>query len=232
MQAAAAEFHENSAQSRVVQLQNRVMPLEFYEALLSSIESVISQESDWVANLANASSIIFHELRTHRGEDAVNWAGFYILRPSSPSARFHLPANSTGDDSSVDNHGGLELVLGPFQGKLACIRIPVGRGVCGSSIQQKKSLVVRDVHSFKDHIPCDSASKSEIVIPFFATDPRDGTQVFIGVLDIDAPIVNGFDEQDVQGLERVMALLARLCDWTDVIAAMKTNERDLRILKR
>ncbi len=103
----------------------------------------------------------------------LNWAGFYILR-------------------------GNELVLGPFQGKPACVRIKMGRGVCGTCAQTGQTQRVADVHKFPGHIACDSASKSEIVIPIFKN-----KQVW-GVLDIDSPIENRFDAEDQQYLENVV----------------------------
>ncbi len=107
----------------------------------------------------------------------VNWAGFYLHRDG-------------------------ELVVGPFQGKPACVRIALGEGVCGTAAAEGKTQVVADVDSFPGHIPCDSASKSEIVVPLF----RDSA--LIGVLDIDAPVRDRFDEQDQRGLEAIAALLA------------------------
>ena len=106
----------------------------------------------------------------------LNWAGFY---------RFD----------------GTELVLGPFQGKPACVRIPVGRGVCGTAVAEGKTQLVDDVHQFAGHIACDGASNSEIVIPL-----RRGGEI-IGVLDIDSPIFNRFDEQDRIGLEETVQIL-------------------------
>ena len=103
----------------------------------------------------------------------LNWAGFYILREE-------------------------ELVLGPFQGKPACVRIKIGRGVCGTAAQTGQTQVVKDVHKFPGHIACDNASKSEIVIPVFK-----GKQLW-GVLDIDSPIESRFDEVDQQYLEQVV----------------------------
>lgn len=103
----------------------------------------------------------------------LNWAGFYILR-------------------------GEELVLGPFQGKPACVRIKMGRGVCGTCAQTGRTQRVADVHKFPGHIACDSASKSELVIPIFK-----GKQLW-GVLDIDSPIANRFDKEDQQYLEKVV----------------------------
>ncbi|MBP5151383.1 MAG: GAF domain-containing protein [Lachnospiraceae bacterium] len=108
--------------------------------------------------------------------DNINWAGFYTLE---------------------DN----VLVLGPFQGKPACIEIPVGRGVCGTAIAQDKTILVPDVHEFPGHIACDEASRSEIVVPIH----KDG--VLFGVLDIDAPIPNRFDPDDQTGLEALVKIL-------------------------
>lgn len=103
----------------------------------------------------------------------LNWAGFYILR-------------------------GEELILGPFQGKPACVRIKIGRGVCGTAAQTGQTQVVKDVHEFPGHIACDSASKSEIVVPIFKD-----KQVW-GVLDIDSPVEHRFDADDQQYLEKVV----------------------------
>jgi L-methionine (R)-S-oxide reductase len=101
----------------------------------------------------------------------INWVGFYLTE---------------GD----------ELVLGPFQGLPACVRIPFGKGVCGTAAQNKKTIIVPDVHLFPGHIACDAASQSEIVVPMM----KDGN--VIGVLDIDSPIKNRFDETDGQYLEK------------------------------
>lgn len=99
----------------------------------------------------------------------INWVGFYLMKDG-------------------------ELVLGPFQGLPACVRIPVGRGVCGTAVEQKKTFVVEDVHAFPGHIACDAASNSEIVIPLLKNDE------VMGVLDIDSPIKNRFSAEDEQGL--------------------------------
>jgi GAF domain-containing protein len=111
----------------------------------------------------------------------LNWAGFYILR-------------------------GSELVLGPFQGKPACVRIPVGRGVCGAAVARGASILVPDVHAFPDHIACDSASRSELVVPL-----RRKGQV-IGVLDLFSPRLNRFDEADRTGCEPLAALFTAASD--------------------
>lgn len=111
----------------------------------------------------------------HALED-VNWVGFYRLQDE-------------------------ELVLGPFQGQVACIRIPVGKGVCGTAVSEEKIQVIEDVHQFSGHIACDAASNSEIVLPVFI----DGR--CIGVLDIDSTAFAKFDQQDAQGLQRIVEIL-------------------------
>lgn len=106
----------------------------------------------------------------------INWVGFYLAEKD-------------------------QLVLGPFQGLPACVRIPLGKGVCGTSAAERKTMRVEDVHQFPGHIACDAATRSEIVIPLL----KDGK--LIGVLDIDSPITNRFDESDQQGLEKFTDLL-------------------------
>jgi len=106
----------------------------------------------------------------------INWAGFYLLK-------------------------GNELVLGPFQGKPACVRIAIGEGVCGTAAQRRATIVVPNVHEFDGHIACDSASNSEIVVPMIR-----GNEL-LGVLDIDSPLLARFDEEDRRGLEEVVRVL-------------------------
>lgn len=107
----------------------------------------------------------------------LNWAGFY---------RFD----------------GTELVLGPFQGKAACIRIPLDKGVCGAAARTRETQCVEDVHAFPDHIACDAASRSEVVVPVVHADR------LIGVLDLDSPIPARFDSEDVAGLQALVARIA------------------------
>jgi len=109
---------------------------------------------------------------------SLNWAGFYLLR-------------------------GPLLVLGPFQGKPACVRIPVGTGVCGSAAMRRQSVLVPDVHAFPGHIACDPASQAELVVPLI----RDDT--LIGVLDLDSPVVARFDAQDQAGCEALAMIIVR-----------------------
>jgi GAF domain-containing protein len=137
------------------------MTNKHYSLLFKQAEALMGGEPDFIANAANISSLLYHNL------EQVNWVGFYILRDQ-------------------------ELVLGPFSGQPACTRIPIGKGVCGTAFSEKRTLIVGDVHAFPDHIACDAASESEIVVPFNSTD-------FSGVFDIDSPIMNrfGVEEQDL-----------------------------------
>lgn len=118
----------------------------------------------------------------------INWAGFYVM----------------------DGKG---LVLGPFQGKTACIRIALDKGVCGAAAREDKIQRVADVHAFPGHIACDSASNSEIVLPL-----HDETGRVVGVMDIDSPIFNRFDEEDEAGLTRAALLLSKACDWSRLVS--------------
>jgi len=146
-----------------------------YRDLAQQLTGLFAGERDAIANAANTAALIFTTL------PALNWAGFYFLR-----APDFLSAG--------------ELVLGPFQGKPACVRIAVGRGVCGAAVEQGRSILVEDVHAFADHIVCDPASRSELVVPLI----REG-RVF-GVIDLDSPLPSRFDADDQAGIEAVAAL--------------------------
>ena len=110
--------------------------------------------------------------------DKINWVGFYLMENG-------------------------ELVLGPFQGKVACVHIPVGKGVCGTAVKERKTQLVKNVHEFPGHIACDGASNSEIVVPIFKDNE------VIGVLDIDSPIFERFDDEDQDFLEKVVNLIEK-----------------------
>jgi L-methionine (R)-S-oxide reductase len=112
-----------------------------------------------------------------QGLPRINWVGFYLLKQG-------------------------ELVVGPFQGKPACVRIPLGGGVCGTAAAERRSIVVRDVDAFPGHIPCDAASKSEVVVPIVIDDE------LVAVLDVDSPEFDRFDDADRAGLEGVVEELA------------------------
>ena len=141
-----------------------------YATLCQQLSGLIQDVPYPIANLANASALLWQELRD------INWAGFYLLQ----------------DDA---------LILGPFQGKPACIRIPMGKGVCGTAAATLKTQLVPDVHAFPGHIACDSASNSEIVVPLY----KNGA--LFGVLDIDSPIFNRFSPEDQHGLEDFVNIL-------------------------
>ena len=151
----------------------------FYAELCEQLGSLLAGEPDPIANAANTSALIFQSV------PELNWAGFYFLKRPD------------------------ELVLGPFRGKPACVRIAVGRGVCGAAVQQRASILVRDVHDFADHIVCDSASRSELVVPLI----RDGK--VLGVIDLDSPLVTRFDAGDQAGIERMAAIYLRASSWSD-----------------
>jgi L-methionine (R)-S-oxide reductase len=129
--------------------------------------------------IANAAN--FSALLFHALPD-LNWAGFYL-------------------------YDGTELVVGPFQGKPACIRIALGRGVCGTAAQTRETQLVRDVHSFDGHIACDAASQSEIVVPLVKADGS-----LLGVWDVDSPSVARFDDEDRAGMEALCAVFMRAVD--------------------
>ena len=148
---------------------------EFYRELADQLKALLDGEQDPIANAANTSALIFQMLPD------LNWAGFYFLQ---------------GED---------ELVLGPFQGKPACVRIAVGRGVCGTALERAQSILVEDVHAFPGHIACDAASRSELVVPLF----RHG-KVF-GVIDLDSPLPGRFDSDDQAGIEALAAIYVASC---------------------
>ena len=151
-----------------------------YGLLAKQIVSLAEVDAHWLPVLSNASALLWDAL------DDINWVGFYLVDPVTVS----------GEGSSTP-----ELRLGPFQGKVACVRIPFGRGVCGTAAATKTSQLVEDVHQFPGHIACDSASNSEVVVPIFKDD-----QV-VGVLDIDSPNVARFTQEDLVGLEQVVKAL-------------------------
>lgn len=152
-------------------------PAQFYADLDGQLQALLAGERDVTANAANTSALIF-QLVPH-----LNWAGFYFLR--SPD----------------------ELVVGPFQGKPACVRIPVGKGVCGATVERRRSIVVEDVHAFPGHIACDANSQSELVVPLLSGDR------ILGVLDLDSPVKGRFGEAERIGFERLAATFVTASDW-------------------
>ena len=146
-----------------------------YDQILAQLAALVEGIPYEVANLANASALLWQELPD------INWAGFYKMTDGA-------------------------LVLGPFQGKPACIRIPVGKGVCGTAVAEDRTQLVYNVHDFPGHIACDCASNSEIVVPIHVNGE------IWGVLDIDSPEIGRFSKEDQTGLEAFVTLLERVLE--------------------
>lgn len=150
-----------------------------YDTLLHQTQALLHGERDWLANLAQFAALVYHSVPT------LNWAGFYMLNPRNEQ----------------------ELVLGPFQGKVACVRIAFSRGVCGACARTQEVQLVEDVHAFAGHIACDAASRSELVLP-----------VIVGgrlraVFDLDSPEPARFDAIDAEGFQRALDVLVAGTDW-------------------
>jgi len=146
-----------------------------YLELSAEVESIVSGETSVVARFATVSCLLAEAFRPR-----FFWTGFYMVDPLKPK----------------------ELVVGPYQGTLGCLRIPFGRGVCGHVAASGESLIVPDVHAFDGHIACDSATNSEIVVPVF-----DAGGQLAAVLDVDSTEHDAFDSDDQLGLERICAKL-------------------------
>lgn len=166
-----------------------------YGLLAKQIVSLAEVDTHWLPVLSNAAALLWDAL------DDINWAGFYLVDPATVA---DAGAVLCAHESSAP-----ELRLGPFQGKVACVRIPFGRGVCGTAAATKTSQLVEDVHQFPGHIACDSASNSEVVVPIFKDN-----QV-VGVLDIDSPSVARFTREDLAGLEQVVKALESCANFSD-----------------
>ena len=145
---------------------------ELYRELAGQISSLIENETDPVANMANCAAVLFYSV------PRLNWVGFYLLK-------------------------GGELVLGPFQGRPACVRIAFGRGVVGTAAEKRTTIRVADVDQFPDHIVCDTASKSEVAVPLVSDDSH-----LIGVLDVDSPELDRFNAEDEEGLRAIGKIIS------------------------
>lgn len=156
---------------------------ETLENVILSYKALSAETTNWVANLANTSSLVWHAY--HLLQIPVNWAGFYVLDTTVPD----------------------QLILGPFQGKVACQTIKVGRGVCGNAAALKITQLVPDVTNYPGHIACDGETKSEIVVPLVKNDR------VVGVLDIDCLESCGFDEVDVKFLEKLAFAISESIAW-------------------
>ena len=145
--------------------------------------------------IANAAN--FAALLYHSVPD-LNWAGLYLRK-------------------------GNELVLGPFQGQPACVRIPIGKGVCGTAAEQRQTILVDNVHEFPGHIACDSASNSEIVVPLIAQEN------LIGVLDLDSPSLARFDDEDAKGLNELAEIFLEGSSEVQVVQKVATLNSELEL---
>lgn len=184
-----------------------------YGLLAKQIVSLAEVDAHWLPVLSNAAALLWDAL------DDINWAGFYLVDPATVTGAElgAEPGTDSGADSGVkpdadpSDHElrAPELRLGPFQGKVACVRIPFGKGVCGTAAETKTSQLVEDVHQFPGHIACDSASNSEVVVPIVKDN-----QV-VGVLDIDSPSVARFTQEDLTGLEQVVKALESCANFSD-----------------
>ena len=153
-----------------LKINNELSKVEKYNLLLPQINALIENEKNFIANIANITSVLKYTF------DNLLWAGFYFTDRNNPD----------------------ELVLGPFQGRVACTRIAVGKGVCGTSAEKRETIIVDDVDKFPGHIVCDSLSRSEIVVPIIKNN------TVSGVLDIDSDVLNNFDETDKIHLEKLI----------------------------
>ncbi|QUC23047.1 uncharacterized protein UV8b_07288 [Ustilaginoidea virens] len=164
-----------------------------YEQVLLQAEGLMTDQRNWVCNLANAASLLWHAYRSLPSpSNAVNWAGFYVVDPSAANER---------------------LILGPFQGKVACQTIAFGRGVCGAAASTAETQLVSDVGAFPGHVACDSDSRSEIVVPVLADRGGGGVKSVVAVIDVDCAVVGGFDDLDRTYLEKLAEMLGKGCDW-------------------
>jgi L-methionine (R)-S-oxide reductase len=157
-----------------------------YDLLERQTRELLAGESDLIANAANFAAFIYHELPN------VNWAGFYFMMPDG------------------------DLLLGPFCGRPACVRLPRGRGVCGAAVLRRATMVVDDVTAFDGHIACDAASRSEVVVPLI-----DRSQIN-GVFDVDSPRLARFTSADRDGIERLVRVFSASVRWP------KPAERSMR----
>lgn len=142
-----------------------------YAEVAKEIAAVLDGEANLVARMATVSNILHHAFGHYF------WTGFYLVDPEKPE----------------------ELVIGPYQGTLGCLRIPFGQGVCGAAAARRETVIVEDVHAFPSHIACDARSESEIVVPVFDSNGR-----LIGVFDVDSEKKAMFDKSDAEGLETII----------------------------
>lgn len=195
-----------------------------YKLLCEALRGFIESDPHYIPVMSNASALLYDALPD------LNWAGFYIVRP------LDAPGADAAAEGAETAAGGVHLVVGPFQGKPACIHIAMGKGVCGTAAASDTLQLVPDVHKFPGHIACDSASNSEIVIPIHrsvaaassgsesccsaASEPAT-TQIsgsaahtsVAAVLDIDSPLLGRFSQADAEGLQQFVRVLEEGMTW-------------------
>ncbi len=181
---------------------------EMYEEVAVQLSGLFADCPHVIANLANAAALLNEAMAD------INWVGFYLLksepvlknmyellnhgRNEKDSSNEFLQAEANSEYQEIEDD---ILVLGPFQGKTACVEIKVGKGVCGRAVARDEVILVEDVHEFSGHIACDEASNSEIVLPIHAND------MVVAVLDVDSPLIARFDEEDKEGLLEVVYVI-------------------------
>ena len=162
---------------------------KLYHLLAAQADALVESCPHLISNLANLSALLGSALTS------INWIGFYLIPKHFPE---YYPLEKLTDKKDL-------LVVGPFQGLPACVEIKIGNGVCGAAVAENAVMLVPNVHEFPGHIACDSASNSEIVLPIHN---KNGDVV--GVLDIDSPLLNRFDEEDKDGLLRIVKVIEDL----------------------
>ncbi len=150
-----------------------------YDTLIAQTQAILHGERDWLANLSQFAALVFNSV------PQLNWAGFYRVNPTNDQ----------------------ELVLAPFQGKVACVRIAFSRGVCGACARTREIQLVEDVHAFPGHIACDAASRSELVLPVVVNGQ------LRAVFDLDSPEPARFDADDAEGFQAALKILVDGTDW-------------------
>ncbi|KAF1945895.1 GAF domain-like protein [Clathrospora elynae] len=157
-----------------------------YAQVLEQARLLFDGQRNWVCNFSNTAALLWNAYHSLPFPSAsVNWAGFYFTDPSNPS----------------------RLLLGPFQGQVACQIIALGRGVCGTAAKEGRTQLVEDVENFPGHIACDGASRSEVVVPVVKSGK------VVAIIDIDCAELNGFTTEDQEALEELAQLLAEACDF-------------------
>ncbi|MEO0462594.1 MAG: GAF domain-containing protein [Pseudomonadota bacterium] len=162
---------------------------EHFRQLVEAAQALTEGEPDPVANMANVAALLWEFLPD------LNWAGFYRIAPAKARPE-------AGPETGPETGNAQELVLGPFVGRPACIRIPIGQGVCGAAAASGETQRVDDVHAFPGHIACDAASQSELVVPVLSAGE------VVAVIDLDSPTAARFTDEDAKGIEALARMLS------------------------